>query len=313
MAKRGGLRWKSIGLKDEERLTAGWVHHRCPAWSADGKWLAFAAGDDHDATWVLTDRRGRVARTLAGPATGGAAFGPDGSFAFGRGDEIWMTGDPALPPVRLLGADGLVYREPAFSPDGRLLAFTAAERAGAVPHLYVLELASGQRHALFEEPTRADAHPAFSPDGEELFFQGTEGDDVAIHALRFANHALERISPMRVASRRPAPLSRELLVVERDTDGGSRLVLIDRRERRERMLSLDEAPGHKPGDKIALREPCVFQGRSGKVRLAFTQLVSDGDLRRFEICVARLKGVGAEEELEETPPPPPSNGEAVSV
>ncbi len=68
MGKLAGVRWKSIELKDERRLTAGLVHHRWPAWSPDGRWLAFAVASGVEATWVVTDRRGRVARSRSAGA-----------------------------------------------------------------------------------------------------------------------------------------------------------------------------------------------------------------------------------------------------
>src|SRR5436309_6168692 len=95
MAKAQGVRWKAIELRDEKCVTAGLQHHRRPALSPDGRWLAFAAGEGADAWWVVTDRRGHLARVLGGPAVGGASLGPAGQLAFGRrvGDtsEIWMT------------------------------------------------------------------------------------------------------------------------------------------------------------------------------------------------------------------------------
>src|SRR2546423_317126 len=62
MSKHGKA-WRSVELAEEERLTAGVVHHRSPCWSADGKWLAFIA----ETAWVMVDRRGRVARVFEGP------------------------------------------------------------------------------------------------------------------------------------------------------------------------------------------------------------------------------------------------------
>src|SRR5438874_713256 len=176
MAKNG-VRWKSIALKDERRLTAGLVHHRWPAFSRDGQWLAFAASSGHDATWVLTDRRGRVARTLDGPADGGASFGPahDSSpLAFGRRagatSEIWLMPGGGAPPVRLLGGDGRLYREPAWSPDGASLAFSGSGDGRA--SLWSLTLSTGERKTLTADPLRSDGRPAFSPEGDVLYFEG---------------------------------------------------------------------------------------------------------------------------------------------
>jgi hypothetical protein len=291
--------WKSIALRAERRLTAGLVHHRWPAWSADGELLAFAVGDGADAPWVICDRRGRVARVLAGPADGGASFGPDGAFAFGRRagatGEIWMTPGGSVPPVRLLGGDGRLYREPAFSPDGATLAFAYGEEPDGPTRIHAVELASGKRRALTADRARSDGRPAFSPDGRELFFEGTAGSDVAVYALDLSRNEVTRVTPTDTVSRRPAPLSHDLVVVERLGDEGrTRLVLIDRRAVRERFLD-----GETESER---REPAAFRNKRGRARLAYVALIDpgNGEPRRFDVCTARVKGVvvGGEEEAQ---------------
>jgi dipeptidyl aminopeptidase/acylaminoacyl peptidase len=287
-------KWKSISLGGARRLTAGGVHHRAPAWSSDGQWLAFVAGDGLEAAWVIADRKGRVARVIAGPADGGASFAPDGALAFGRGgSEIWLAPPGGAPLVRLLGGDGKGYREPAFSPDGTQLAFTLAD--GARAHLGLLEISSGKRRPLTADPARIDGHPAFSPDGEELFFDGASGDGaVGVFAMALATSEIERVTANGALSRRPAPLTRELFVVERHEEGSVRPVLVDRRRARERELLDDEAA-----------EFCVHRSKKGRVRLAFVATRSN----HREIYVARMHGVNAVDQerlptVVEVPPNP---------
>jgi len=297
MAKRATFRWKSISIKEEERLTAGLVHHRAPAWSADGRWLATRVGD-HEPAWVVIDRRGRLARTFSGVAEGGASFAPDGALAFGRdvgtGVEIWLAATPASPPVRLLGGDGRIYRHPAFAPDGLHLAFACADEPGAPMRLYMLELATGARIELPHDPHRSDGWPAFSPDGASLFFEGILSDgEVGCWMLGPERRDAERVH-VAAPSRHPAPLSSELLVVERPLVSGSQLVVIDREANRERELLLDD------GRWTDLRDPSACRSRSGKLKLAFSAVLrEDGVLRRHDVCVGRLKGLSLDGELEE--------------
>jgi Tol biopolymer transport system component len=300
MSKRPGLRWKSISLDGERRLTAGLAHYRCPTWSRDGKRLAFAVAD----TWVVVDRRGRIDRMLDGSADGGASFGAagggcDAPLAYGRrigaASEIWLSPGGGAPSVRLLGGDGRVYREPAFSPDGRRLAYACGDEGAARTQLHLLELSTGERRLVTADPTRSDGYPAFSPDGEQLYFEGAAEDDVAVFALDLARNQLERVTPADVVSRRPAPISSQLVLVERAQPGDRRqqLVLVDRVDVRERAIA-----GTDGGEK---REPAVHLGRSGKVRLAYTAL--SGEPRRFEVCVARLRGVSLGAALDDAPAP----------
>jgi Tol biopolymer transport system component len=301
MAKRPHVRWKSLGIKEEERLTSGLVHHRAPAWSTDGRWLAMRVGD-HEPAWIVVDRRGRVARALPGVADGGASWAPDGALAFGRkvgpGAEIWLASTPASPPVRLLGGDGRIYRHPAFAPDGLHLAFACAESPDAAMHLFILELATGARVAMPHEAGRSDTWPAFAPDGAELFFEATQLDgEVGCFML-----GPERRDPVRVStaapSRHPAPISADLVVVERPLVEGSQLVLIDRRDGREREFTLDDP---RLGD---LRDPSVCRSKSGKLKVAFSAVVrEDGLLRRYDVCAARFKGVSLDGELDDTAQP----------
>lgn len=269
-------RRKSVALKAERRLTAGLVHHRSPTFAPDGRWLAFAAGDGAGSSWVVTDRRGRVARTLPGPADGGASFAPDGALAFGRRvgalGEVWLAPAGGTPPVRLLGGDGQTYRDPAFSPDGRTLAFAE----GTAPKLWLLDVASGERRPL----DVAGAHPAFSPDGARLFH---EGEDGALGVIDLAGGAPPERLPLEGRFARPAPLSADLLVAERQGDQASRLVLLEWRLGR----VVDLTPEGRDQ-----RAPSCARDETGKVRLAFTVPIEDGSLARLDVVSARLKGVG---------------------
>ena len=161
-------------------MTAGRAHHRAPTWSSDGKFLAFSVGGLQDGAWVLTDKRGRVARTLEGPAAGAATFAPDGSLAFqrvfGATSEIWLTPGGDAPPIRLLGGDGCLYRDPVFSPDGRVLVCAVAEDPEGRSHLSLVHLDTGKRVHLPTTPQRSDGKPCFTPSGEELVFEGATAD-----------------------------------------------------------------------------------------------------------------------------------------
>jgi hypothetical protein len=331
--KKSGMRWKSVGLRAARRITGGLADHRRPAWSLDGERLAFAVGGPRDAVWVVTDRRGRVARTLPGPAAGSASFGPDGAIAFGRASggcgEIWYTPGGALPAVRLLGGDGGDYHEPALSPDGTTLAFVRRESSRPSPspdgagkgdadasQLFLLDIKRGGRLALPADPQRKDAWPSFSPDGQELFFEGQVGSEAAVYAWAFAGGEVVRMTPEGTISRRPAPLSLDLVVVEREIPGDGavrrKLVLVDCAGMRERDLSSDGPIDHC--------EPAVARVQSGKVRLAFARRDSNG---RYEICQARIKSITLASDLSapelpeivpapesQEPTPPPSEAAA---
>jgi len=67
----------------------------------------------------------------------------------------------------------IVYSQPAFSPDGRLLAFTAQH--GGKDVLYLLDIARRSVHKRFALPLDGVTGPTWSPDGARIAFSGTKG------------------------------------------------------------------------------------------------------------------------------------------
>lgn len=281
-AKRG----KRLRLAGQKRLTAGLAHHRWPVLAPDAERIAFAVGEGFDQCWVITDRKGRVGRIFEGPADGGACFGPDGSFAFGRktggASEIWYAPGPSAAAVRLLGGDGKTYQGPALSPDGKTLAFAGDADGKGQLSLQLLEIATGQRMRIANDGYGSAGRPAFATTGE-LYFDGAFDGRLGIYRLPAGHAEAVRVSPLDVSYRRPAPLGGGLVLAERHVEGKSavRLVLLDEQTGEEHKLSdLDEA-----------REPSAAIVQDGKApRIAFIALGAE-EPRRFEVHLARLRGL----------------------
>ncbi len=282
-------------LDGQKRVTSGLAHHRWPVLSADGQRLAFAIGDGFEQSWAIADRKGRIGRLFDGPADGSACFGRDGSFAFGRRAatvaEIWYAPSLSATAVRLLGGDGRTYLGPALSPDGTTLAFVTDVDGSGRLTLQLLELATGKRRKLPVDGYGSAGRPAFAPTGE-LYFDGTSHGRLALYRYDAASQTIVRVSPDDVSYRRPAPIGTGLVLAEKHVEGKSavRLVLLDERRATETKLSdLDE-----------VREPsCVVIG--GKVRVAFISLAdaAEGEPRRFDVHLARLRGLPAADDAPE--------------
>jgi TolB protein len=156
-------------------LLTGFEEIAAPAWSPDGRELAFGARRDNNWDLYVVRGDGSDLRRLTTHAAfdGWPAWSPDGgSLAFvSHRDGVLalyrlpLDGGEAT-AVRLSPGDGPVI-EPAWSPDGRWLAYAAW--ADGAYRLEALRLDGGEPHILADSTDGRDLRaPAWSPDGDRL-------------------------------------------------------------------------------------------------------------------------------------------------
>jgi len=161
---------------EARQVTQDECDHTNPAWSPDGRWLAYAANPNPDAD--LTN----IADIWVIPSEGGA------------------------PPRRLTGSIGPAG-QPAWSPDGTRIAFVGHDNAcrGATNAAVWVVPASGgapvcltrslDRSADHHVLTDVRAHPgagglAWAPDGSRVFFMHGEGGNTQIASVAVADGAV---------------------------------------------------------------------------------------------------------------------------
>jgi hypothetical protein len=329
MTKDTSVKLRSASVRRVRRITSGLQHHRAPSWSPDGRRLISACGSGADSAWIVSDRKGRVACVLEGPVEGSAAIAPDQTVAYGRQvgatSEIWILPSGGAAPRRLLGADGRLYRDPAFSPDGHLLCYAADDgtgKSGALK-LWLLDLAQDQRSELLsDERAGGDTrpvslgHPTWSPSGERLFFEAMTADGPALYLLELASRAATRLTGP--GYRRPSAISDTLLCAERALeDGGSEIVLLELRPGRlAGGLRVREAALTERAD--CARDPAVCAGAAKKKVGALLCWAEpgkqlDGEPQRYDLHVGELVGLPLRslpppgERATEADPQPPAN------
>jgi len=165
------------GRKRLTNMTAMRLGALRPAWSPDGKRLAFQTFVQPDIYVINADGTGLVNLTNRPGSNGSPTWSPDGRrIAFvsnqeGRGALHVMNTDGSNPV--LLSAETSVksaggwWLSPAWSPDGRRIAFVS-DRDGN-REIYTIR-ANGTGLVRLTDNAVEDAHPSWSPDGSQIVF-----------------------------------------------------------------------------------------------------------------------------------------------
>jgi TolB protein len=149
-----------------ENLTTGPEEDTDPAWSPDGRFLAFV----RDGAVHVVRADGSGLRRLAAGAS--PAWAPDGirlvvAKRTDRGADLYVIRSDGS-GLRRLTRTAAAESEPEWSPDGRSIAFVRAARAGSA-HVYVMRPGGGGVRRVTSGPME-DLSPTWSPDSRQLAF-----------------------------------------------------------------------------------------------------------------------------------------------
>ena len=168
-----------------------------PAWSPDGKRLAYVSFEDgKPAIFVQTLSTGERRKVSSARGINGApAFSPDGSrLAL----TLSKDGSPDIYVLELgsgslsrLTQDSSIETEPDWSPDGRAVVFTS-DRGGS-PQLYLAPLDGGPAERLTFDG-EYNARGVFSPDGRRLAMVHGSGGGFRIAVMDLGSRELRVVS-----------------------------------------------------------------------------------------------------------------------
>jgi TolB protein len=152
-----------------------------PAWSADGKRLAFTEVNQRTSNgqiWTMNGDGSDPKNLSNDPSKDDAhaAWSPDGSkIVFTRnGSELWVMNSDGSGQHRLIAPpSGQDDGHPAWSPDGSKIAF---DRSGQI---YVVSAdGSGTPTKLSNNAADGDSRPNWAPDGSKIVFGKVPGKNV---------------------------------------------------------------------------------------------------------------------------------------
>ena len=181
------------------RLTDDRGKDQAPAWSPNGRQIAFSSSRDGNVDIYVMAADGSDVRRLTDHLSGdrSPAWSPDGRhLAFsssrdGGDDDIYVMAVDGS-GVRRLTDHLSEDRSPAWSPDGRHLAFSSS-RDGNVD-IYVMAVdGSGVRRLT--DHLSEDRSPAWSPDGRHLAFSSSrDGGDNDIYVMAADGSGVRRLT-----------------------------------------------------------------------------------------------------------------------
>jgi TolB protein len=165
-----------------------------PAWSADGRWLAYVSFENRAPAIVVQELRSGERRQVSARAgvNGAPAWSPDGRrlaltlSGSGGNLDVYVL-DLGTQELTRITDDPAIDTEPAWSPDGKQLYFTS-DRSGG-PQIYRTDIAAHQRVQRITFGSAYNARPRVSPDGRLLALVSREGSDyrIAVQDLASGN------------------------------------------------------------------------------------------------------------------------------
>jgi Tol biopolymer transport system component len=168
-----------------------------PAWSPDGKRIAFRTGMPPFVLYVI-NVDGTGLRKISDRGTAAPAWSPDGqklvfqSRRTGNTEIFVMDSDGGN--VKQLTFNASEDRAPAWSPDGKRIAFDS-DRDGE-SGIYVMNADGSDQHRITSHSGGAEAHPSWSPDGKQITFHKTVLGHGQVHVMNADGSNVRRLTEL---------------------------------------------------------------------------------------------------------------------
>ncbi|MFP5378486.1 MAG: winged helix-turn-helix domain-containing protein, partial [Vicinamibacteria bacterium] len=260
--------------------------HASPAWSPDGRWIAFSsfdAGPD-SGLWVVSAEGGEPRQLSGGMGLYEPVFAPDGSALYAAGGEalIWRVpfdgarGDGAGDPVAMAVPSVPGVRGLSIAPDGSRLAFSGLTLRS---HIWRVPIdgtrAAGDAAPVTVDTSRRNSLPVIAPDGSRVAYMSRPaGRPPAIWTVNLDGTMPAQLTPSDVLAAQPSWLP-----------DGRRLAFLSNREPRTAIWTIDTTT-RRESILVQGRDHLPVDGARAPARLGEIRLSPDGTAVAFSMHAA---------------------------
>lgn len=159
---------------DIQQVTQSFSRESAPAWSPDGKWIAFISDKSgRDEVWMAhEDSTGLKKLSDSDPEKQNIQWSPDSkSLIYAASDhKLYRYDLEGGKTSSVASGEAGNIQGARFSPDGKWIAYSKLDR-DLRPHVYVTPSTGGSEHRVGnDDQLFSEIHPLWTPDGKRLLF-----------------------------------------------------------------------------------------------------------------------------------------------
>ena len=215
--------------KDPVQLTHNNSISLSPAWSSDGKWIAYTSYAKNKPDLYIQQVYKKMGAVVSKKGINIAPSWVPGklqlaaTLSFEGDPEIYLLTETGKIIKRLTHSPGIDVSV-SWSPDGKKMAFVS-KRAGA-PQIYIKEVASGQVRRLTFEGNN-NTQPAWSPTGNRIAYTAMDKDGLNIRVIGTDGRGLAQMTHDAGDNESPSwSPDGSLIVFSSDREGTSRVYIM---------------------------------------------------------------------------------------